>query len=488
MPPLTKGTMTGYVEEITAVSSRSEPGTLNSRDIKDPFRKGMAMASERKNSFWMKRAGWVACLVFILIAGCAPSAQAQTRLIVQDSLGLPGINLTCLLLGCNVVEGLGDPSGQLFVVTFPPILNPVTAILELTLQTGIVSVEIDQVVSPAQPDSTGTPSYLTDETPVSYYGTTVWQGYLTQPANQLIRTAQTQSAFDAAGTSVIVADIDTGVDINHPVLQGVLIDGYDFTRNVPGGNEDVDVSGNTSNNSSESSPAALDQRSVAVLDQRSVAVLDGNSDYSDFGHGTMTAGLIHLVAPEAKIMPLKVFTASGSAYSSNILRAIYYAVANGAQVMNMSWNYSSYSNDLASAIKYANSKGVVSVASAGNSGEDTVVYPGGLPGVIDVASTSNEDTQSSFTNYGTPPVWLAAPGEGVVTTFPWGTYAAGWGTSFSTPLVAGTAALMMGQSSNCPNGSVPLGLANADYIGYLDLGFGRLDTYKALQACTLLQH
>jgi subtilisin family serine protease len=447
----------------------------------------MEMASEQKRRGKMNQAGWIACLALLLITACAPSAQAQTRLIVQDSLGLPGINLTCLLLGCNVVQGLGDPNGQLFLVTLPPILNPVTSILKLTLETGIVSVEIDQVVNPPQPDSTGTPSYLTDETPVSYYGTSVWQGYIAQPANQLIRTAQTQSAFNAAGSGVTVADIDTGVDVNHPVLKGVLVDGYDFTRNTPGGNEDVDVSSNTSNTASESSPATLDQRSVAVLDQRSVAVLDGGGNsYSDFGHGTMTAGLVHLVAPKAKIMPLKVFSADGSAYSSNILRAIYYAVANGAQVMSMSWNYSSYSNQLAQAIKYANSKGVISVASAGNSGEYTVVYPGGLPGVIDVASTSNNDTQSSFTNYGTPPVWLAAPGEGVVTTYPWGTYAAGWGTSFSTPLVAGTAALMMGQSSGCPSSSVPIGLAHAHYIGYLDLGFGRLDTYQALQACNLI--
>ena len=200
----------------------------------------------------------------------------------------------------------------------------------------------------------------------------------------------------------------------------------------------------------------------------------------------MTAGLVHLVAPQATIMPLKVFTANGAANNSDIIRAIYYAVKNGARVMNMSFNYTSYSGELARAVQYANSQGVISVASAGNDGLETVVYPGGLPGVIDVASTSNDDTQSSFTNYGAPPVWMAAPGEGIVTTYPWGTYAAGWGTSFSTPFVAGTAAVMMGANSNCPNWTVPIGLANADYIGNLDLGFGRLDTYQAVQACNLL--
>jgi subtilisin family serine protease len=432
----------------------------------------------------LRRAGMVPCLLLLLTAFCAPAAQAQTRLIVRDSLGLPGINLTCLLTGCTVVTGLGDPNGQLFLITFPAILNPVTSLLKISLETGILDVEVDQVVNAVPAYANGDPSYLTDETPTPYYGATVWHGYLAQPANALVRTAQTQSTFNVAGAGTTVAVIDTGVDPTNAVLKSVLVDGYDFTRNTSGGSEMNDVQATP--NPSQAQAAVLDQRTVAVLDQRTVAVLDGGP-YTDFGHGTMTAGIVHLVAPEAKIMPLKAFTANGAAYDSNILRAIYYAVNNGAKVMNMSFNYTSYSAELATAIKYANSHGVISVASAGNSGEYTVVYPGGLPGVIDVASTSNTDVQSTFTNYGAPPVWIAAPGEGVVTTYPWGTWAAGWGTSFSTPFVAGTAALMMGTNGNCPSSTVPLGLADAHYIGDLNLGFGRLDTYQAVQACRLLK-
>ena len=424
----------------------------------------------------------VPCLLLLLTAFCAPAAQAQTLLIVRDSLGLPGINLTCLLTGCTVVTGLGDPNGQLFLITFPAILNPVTSLLKISLETGILDVEVDQVVNAVPAYANGDPSYLTDETPTPYYGATVWHGYLAQPANALVRTAQT--TFNVAGAGTTVAVIDTGVDPTNAVLKSVLVDGYDFTRNTSGGSEMNDVQATP--NPSQAQAAVLDQRTVAVLDQRTVAVLDGGP-YTDFGHGTMTAGIVHLVAPEAKIMPLKAFTANGAAYDSNILRAIYYAVNNGAKVMNMSFNYTSYSAELATAIKYANSHGVISVASAGNSGEYTVVYPGGLPGVIDVASTSNTDVQSTFTNYGAPPVWIAAPGEGVVTTYPWGTWAAGWGTSFSTPFVAGTAALMMGTNGNCPSSTVPLGLADAHYIGDLNLGFGRLDTYQAVQACRLLK-
>lgn len=422
----------------------------------------------------------VTCLLFLLIPLLAPPAQAQARLVVRESLGLSGINTTCLLLGCNVVRGLGDPQGQLFLVTFPSILNPVTALLKLNLQPGIVDAEIDQIVNTQAAYAGPAPSYLTDEKPTSYYGATVWHGYVAQPANQLIRTSSTQSTFHVTGFGVIVAVIDTGVDPTNPVLQNLLVSGYDFTRNANGGSEQSDVS--TSPNLSQAQTAQVNQRTVAVLDQRTVAVLDG-SQYSAFGHGTMTAGIVHLIAPQAKIMPLKSFNANGTGYDSDILRAIYYAVKNGAKVLNMSFDYPTYSPELANAIKYANSKGVISVASAGNDDQQVAVYPGALPSVIDVASTSNSDIQSVFTNYGAPPVWMAAPGEGIMTTYPWGTYAAGWGTSFSAPFVSGTAALMLGTNGNCTAAKVAPGLAHAASISGSQLGYGRLDTYQAVQSC-----
>lgn len=422
----------------------------------------------------------VVCLLVLLPSLCAPAAEAQARLVVRDSLGLSGLNLTCLLLGCNVVRGLGDPQGQLFLVVFPSIVNPVTALLKIDLQLGIVDVEIDQQVKTLDAYAGPAPSYLSDETPTPYYGSTVWHGYLAQPGNQLVRSGQTQSSFLATGSGVIVAIIDTGVDPTNAVLQPVLVPGYDFTRNSNGGSEMADV--NTSPTLSQAQSAEVNQRTVAVLDQRTVAVLDG-SQYSAFGHGTMTAGIVHLVAPQARIMPLKAFNSNGAGYDSDILRAIYYAVKNGAKVLNMSFDYTSYSPELANAVNYANKNGVISVASAGNDGLQENVYPGALPGVIDVASTSNQDTQSTFTNYGAPPVWLAAPGEGVVTTYPWGTYAAGWGTSFSAPFVSGAAASMLGSNGGCTSASVASALTHADNISDPQLGYGRLDTYQAVQAC-----
>ena len=189
--------------------------------------------------------------------------------------------------------------------------------------------EFDQTVKTLDAYAGPAPTYLADQTPTSYCGATVWHGYIAQPANTLIRTAYTQSTFHVTGSGVTVAVIDTGVDPTNPVLQNLLVSGYDFTCNMNGGSEDSDVS--ASPNLSNAQAAQVDQRTVAVLDQRTVAVLDG-SQYSAFGHGTMTAGIVHLVAPQAKIMPLKAFNADGSGYDSDVLRAIYHAVKNGAKV------------------------------------------------------------------------------------------------------------------------------------------------------------
>src|SRR5258707_13986915 len=108
----------------------------------------------------------------------------------------------------------------------------------------------------------------------------------------------------------------------------------------------------------------------------------------------------------------------------------------------MSFDSTTYSPELNNGVTYATNQGIIWVASVGNDGQAIVVYPAGLSNVIGVASTANNDTLSTFSNYGQPPVWLGAPGEGVITTYPFGTYAAGLGNSFSTPVVSGHVALL----------------------------------------------
>jgi subtilisin family serine protease len=187
------------------------------------------------------------------------------------------------------------------------------------------------------------------------------------------------------------------------------------------------------------------------------------------------------MAPNAKILPLKAFNADGSGYASDILRAIYYSVNQGAKVMNMSFSFTTSSSELQRAIDYATSKGLVAVASTGNDGRRISVYPAALPNVMGVASTTNYDTISDFSNYGPDAAWLAAPGEAIVTTYPFGTWAAVWGTSFSTPFASGAAALLAQVSSKISNTQAADAEGNAKWIS-AEVRRGRLDIPAAVRA------
>src|SRR5207248_8166948 len=98
-----------------------------------------------------------------------------------------------------------------------------------------------------------------------------------------------------------------------------------------------------------------------------------------------------------------------------------------------------------------------------------------------VASTSDQDTRSSFSNYGDEIVWVAAPGEAIVTTYPFSTYAAGWGTSFSAPFVSGGSSLLLNKQANTNESQAARAVAHAVPIGP-DMGNGRLDLVQALGA------
>jgi hypothetical protein len=347
------------------------------------------------------------------------------------------------------------------------------------------------------------PAPLSDHTPVKYYGTTAWDAYVNQPAVFVINVAQAHTLATGAGT---VADLDTGADLNQPVLAGSLVAGYDFTRNIPGGSEMADIDQSTDSILDQSTDSILDQSTDSILDQKAAfvlsqsttAILDQSTDSildqstdsildqlkaklpAEFGHGTMVAGLIHLVAPTAKIMPVKVFTGAGTATVSNIVNGIYWAVDHGANVINMSFDSTTSSPELQTAINYANSKGVVCVAAAGNDGNQTLVYPAGYHSeVLGVASTNDQDIRSTFSNYGNALVTVAAPGEGMVTLYPGNNYAEGWGTSFSAPLVAGGAALLVQLGRNINEAQATQAISQASPTGQ-GLGAGELNL---LQAC-----
>ncbi|MFN8058324.1 MAG: S8 family serine peptidase [Vicinamibacterales bacterium] len=330
---------------------------------------------------------------------------------------------------------------------------------------------------------------IQNRAPVAYFGATVLNRYADQPATRLIGLA---SALTRSTGDVIVAIIDTGVDPNHPALRNVLVAGYDFVRGQAGlPSELADLDQSSAAILEQSSAAILEQDRAAVLnqstaaflDQSSAAILETHGLPAAFGHGTMVAGLVHLVAPTARIMPLKAFSASGTSSLYDIARAVYFAVDHGARVVNMSFSMSTESKELVRAITYAKDHGVICVSSVGNRGESVKIFPAASSDVLGVASTSDVDARSTFSNYGSDSVTLAAPGEGVTTTYPGPHYASAWGTSFSTGLVSGAVALLSRNGQPAVNDS-KIALDAIIHARKLssELGKGRLDLVEAFLA------
>ncbi len=345
-----------------------------------------------------------------------------------------------------------------------------------------------------QPTLTQSTTSILDTLPgrtlVPFFGSTVPSNYSTQTATSIIRLGDARTATKLTGFGT-VAIIDTGADLNHPALSGALVPGYDFTRDTLGASELADLDPTVAAQLQQSTTSILDaqnllvlnsatailnQSTTSILDQSTTSILD--SSLAEFGHGTMTAGIVHLVAPTAKIMPLKAFRADGSSNLSDIIRAIYYGADNGANVISMSFSMGQSSPGLQAAVQYALSKNVIMIASSGNDGLKTLVYPASYGGVQGIGSSTSTDLRSSFSNYGSGVVTFAAPGEGVITTYPGGNYAAGWGTSFSTPMVAGAAALVLQARPASKPGDITNALSKTKQIS--DMGYGRIDLYQSL--------
>ncbi len=249
------------------------------------------------------------------------------------------------------------------------------------------------------------------------------------------------SAFDAwdrsTGEGVVVAIIDTGVDTSHPDLRPNL---WVNTGEIAGNGRDDDGNGYVDD--------------VHGFD---FVFRDGEPEDNE-GHGTHVAGTVAAagddgygvpgMAFDARIMAIKLLDPSGGGGSYQAAEAIRYAVDSGADVINASWGSYGYSSAVIQAVQYANSRGVVFVAAAGNEGSDndqTPLYPASydVPNVIAVAASDRRDRLASFSNTGASRVDLAAPGVQIVSTWPGG----GWeyldGTSMASPMVAGAAALLV---------------------------------------------
>ena len=404
----------------------------------------------------------LALLTLVLLPSIASAGNNDYNAYILRSPGLSQAQTACQTYGMTLLSTIRVPDTYLVQVSAsvpPEILkkwvehDPNVTQLELDKD---FSVGQGSLISPYIPSLPVT-DYVTDDKLVQLYGTSAWVGYVQQPA---VYSTNAADALEHVTGNGIVAVIDTGIDDGNPVLAPVLVAGYDFIQNVAGVASDLgDIDQSSGHIMHQSSGHIMHQSSghimhgyqvlqlnaysMAILDSDTASALAGVPIPNDFGHGTMVAGLIHLVAPTAKIMPLKAFHADGSANTSDIVRAIYFAADNGASVINMSFGLPEMSDALMRAVNYATRKGVICIASAGNDGQNALVYPAAFGNVIGVASVGQQNQQSNFSNFGFDLVSIAAPGEALVTTYPGNHYAVVWGTSFSSAIVAGAAIDML---------------------------------------------
>jgi subtilisin family serine protease len=244
------------------------------------------------------------------------------------------------------------------------------------------------------------------------------------PSRQYVGSALNLScaAEISLGKDTTVAVLDTGAQLHHPALKANFegVARYDFVS------DDTNPSDR---------PVGLD------------ADGDGKADELR-GHGTHVAGIVDRVAPEAKIMPLRVLDTEGFGNVFVIAEAISYAKRNGADAINLSFSTPGQSELLQDLIEGATENGVVVVAAAGNDDTAAPHYPaageGGeadRDGLLAVTSVDKHEKKSDFASYG-PWVDVAAPGNGIRSAFPVNEYASWSGTSMATPFVAGQAALI----------------------------------------------
>ncbi len=296
-----------------------------------------------------------------------------------------------------------------------------------------------------------------------------------------------QDAWDlfTGSDNIVVAVVDTGIDYTHPDLADNM---WINQAEIPDNGLDDDNNGYVD-----------DYYGYDFANNDSDPIGDDNNQ-----HGTHVAGIIGAVANnttgldenivgvmwDCRLMALKAGGDKTGFTSEDIVKAIRYAADNGANVINMSFGGYYSTDEQQSIVEYANNKGVVLVAAAGNDNKSRISYPAGYDDVIAVAATDQNDVKASFSNFGT---WvdISAPGVDILSTIPNNKYDSWDGTSMACPMVSGVCGLLLGYADSLSKSLNPAQVEsvlfetadnideqNPNYIGYL--GAGRVNAYKAL--------
>lgn len=252
---------------------------------------------------------------------------------------------------------------------------------------------------------------------------------------------------------MVIAVIDTGVDLNHTDLTGQFVEGYNIVN-------------------------------------------PDHEPLDDVGHGTHVAGIIGAVVNNGegvagvtwynKIMPVKALDASGTGTTYAVAEGIIWATDHGAKVINMSLGNYADSQFLHEAVKYAYDRDVVLVAASGNDNTERPGFPAAYPEVLAVAATDANMNRAEYSNYGDY-IDVAAPGTNIASTFPGNQYAALSGTSMASPHAAAMAGLIRSMNPELTNQEVmdimttyTIDLGNRGRDKYY--GNGQIDIFEALNA------
>lgn len=406
--------------------------------------------------------------LLLLVAAIFPlTSFANTSQIINPHIiFLPSVSVTVpqterneiivklnLLQAGATIEAINQTYGT---ATIRP-LSLSRAIYLLQAQDG---ADLEQLAATIMADSRtlyAEPNRPTDAPESIGRSTFVWGGqddspYMGQYAPEMLGLPTAHAISQGAG--VIVAVIDTGVQLAHPVLAPRLTTArIDF---VDGDDVPEDE-------------------------------FSGGDDYGA-GHGTHVAGIIHLVAPQAQIMPIRVLDTDGRGYSATVAEAILFALENGANVINLSLGMPYASDLLEDIIEDATEAGIVVVAAAGNLNSTQKQYPAATECVLSVTAVDANKVKADFASYGSW-VLLSAPGVGIYSTLPVDGYGSWSGTSMAAPFAAGQAALLLSLNpilnvvqvaDLLGSTAVNLNPFNPGYVN--QLGVGLIDVVASLTA------
>lgn len=367
---------------------------------------------------------------------CAPN-------LIQITL-LPGVNIDIIRLqyGLLIVDEL-PPSTFLLRV-------PLWQVVEILLQI----LDLDPRILVAEPAYRNQTPEARGQMMVAAVGATQTE-YQDQEAFNRLRLEEAHE--HTTGEGILIAIIDTGVRASHEALTGAISsNGIDYVND----DDDPNDTGN-----------GIDDDGDGFTDEGA-------------GHGTIIAGIAHLVAPDAEILPIRVLDDEGRGLTFDVAQGIRYAVDEGADVINLSLGLVAKSELIEDELERAESYGVSIIAAAGNDDhENPALYPARDPRALSITALDSLDIKASFSNYHST-VALSAPGDGILGPFYDGGYAVAAGTSFSTPFVGGTLALIRATNSDLTKAQVD-SLArlavvdiyeieeNEPYLG--KLGTGRVD-------------